>query len=142
MPPVDAVKLRRMPLFGGLTDKQLARVARWSDEIDVSEGTHLLDEGRFPHEFLVVLEGEVEVQHDGEQLAVLGPGDILGEIAILEGLRRTATVVATTPVNAAVMHERDFLEMCEELPSVAEHVRANVHERLRASHRDAGSHER
>ena len=68
--------------------------------------------------------------HDGQQLAMLGPGDILGEIALLEGMRRTATVVAATPVRAAVMHQRDFAEMCEEMPVVSERIRAKVRERL------------
>ena len=85
----------------------------------------LLDEGRFPHEFFVILDGTVHVVHDGEQVASLGQGDFLGEIAIIEGLRRTATVVAATPVRAAVMHERDFREMCEELP-VVDHIRRGV----------------
>jgi len=74
--------------------------------------------------------------HDSErdaftaQVASLGRGDFLGEIAIIEGLRRTATVVAASPVRAAVMHERDFREMCEELPVVEDRVRAAIRDRL------------
>jgi len=130
MAPVNVEPLHRVPLFEGLSDKDLRRVAAWADEIDVPDGTHLLDEGRFPHEFFIVLEGSVQVLHDGHQLAVLGPGDILGEIALVEGMRRTATVLAATPVRAAVMHQRDFGEMCEEMPVVSERIRAKVRERL------------
>jgi CRP/FNR family cyclic AMP-dependent transcriptional regulator len=133
---MDAKGLRGVPLFGELSAHDLGRVAGWADEIEVPEGTHLLDEGRFPHEFFVILDGTVDVVHDGTQVASLGRGDFLGEIAILEGLRRTATVVAATPVNAAVMHERDFREMCEELPLVEQRVRAKIRERLP---RDDGS---
>ena len=130
MAPVNVEPLHNVPLFEGLSDRDLRRVAGWADEIDVPMGAHLLDEGRFPHEFFFVIDGSVEVVHDGQQLAMLGPGDILGEIALLEGMRRTATVVAATPVRAAVMHQRDFAEMCEEMPVVSERIRAKVRERL------------
>jgi CRP/FNR family cyclic AMP-dependent transcriptional regulator len=127
---MDAQGLRGVPLFGELSAHDLARVAGWADEIEVPEGTHLLDEGRFPHEFFVILDGTVDVVHDGAQVASLGRGDFLGEIAIIEGLRRTATVVAASPVRAAVMHERDFREMCDELPVVEQRVREKIRERL------------
>jgi CRP-like cAMP-binding protein len=127
---MDTAGLRNVPLFDELSPHDLERVAHRADEIDVPEGTHLLDEGRFPHEFFVVLDGTVDVVHDGQNVASLGRGDFLGEIAILEGLRRTATVVAATPVRAAVMHERDFRAMCEELPVVEQRVRAAIRERL------------
>jgi CRP-like cAMP-binding protein len=127
---MDTAGLRNVPLFDELSSHDLERVAHRADEIEVPEGTHLLDEGRFPHEFFVILDGTVDVVHDGQSVASLGRGDFLGEIAILEGLRRTATVVAATPVRAAVMHERDFRAMCEELPVVEDRVRAAIRERL------------
>jgi CRP-like cAMP-binding protein len=127
---MDAARLRNVPLFEDLSPADRERIARWADEVELPRGAHLLDEGRFPHEFFVVLEGTVDVLHDGDRIAALGPGDILGEIAILEGLRRTATVVAATEVRAAVMHQRDFREMCEEFPVVEERVRGKVRERL------------
>ena len=127
---MDAARLRDVPLFDELSPHDLERVAHWADEIDVPEGTHLLDEGRFPHEFFVILDGTVEVVHDGDTLASLGRGDFLGEIALVEGLRRTATVVAGTPVRAAVMHEREFREMCHELPVVEGRIRDAIRERL------------
>lgn len=127
---MDTAGLRNVPLFDELSSHDLQQVAHRADEIEVPEGTHLLDEGRFPHEFFVILDGTVDVVHDGQNVASLGRGDFLGEIAILEGLRRTATVVAATPVRAAVMHERDFRAMCEELPVVEQRVRAAIRERL------------
>ena len=127
---MDARRLKDVPLFGELSSHDLERIAHWADEIEVPDGTHLLDEGRFPHEFFVILDGTVHVVHDGEQVASLGQGDFLGEIAIIEGLRRTATVVAATPVRAAVIHERDFREMCEELPVVEDRIRQAIRERL------------
>lgn len=90
-------RLSSVPLFQSLSRHEREQVARWADEIDVPAGYHLLDQGRFAHEFFVVLEGTVEVTQDGRHLTDLGPGDFFGEIALLEAARRTATVVATTP---------------------------------------------
>jgi CRP/FNR family cyclic AMP-dependent transcriptional regulator len=128
---MDARRLRDVPLFAKLPTPALERIAHWCDEIEVPEGAHLLDEGRFPHEFFVVLDGNVDVVHDREHVATLGKGDFLGEIAIIEGLRRTASVVASTPVRAAVMHERDFREMCKEQPVVEQRIREAIRDRLR-----------
>jgi CRP/FNR family transcriptional regulator, cyclic AMP receptor protein len=126
---VDAKSLEAVPLFAGLSRKERQRVARWADEIDVAAGHHLVDQGRFPHEFFMLLEGTVEVTKDGDHLAELGPGDFFGEIALVEGERRTASVVATSPVRAIVMHQRDFEEMRQELPAVCDRIQRAITER-------------
>jgi CRP-like cAMP-binding protein len=127
---VNVKRLEGLPLFSGLSRHDREQVARWADEVDVEAGYHLLDQGRLPYEFFVIEEGTVEVRKDGELLSTLGPGDFLGEIAILEHGRRTATVVAVTRVRAVVMHSRDFGAMNAEMPAVAETLRATVRERL------------
>jgi CRP/FNR family cyclic AMP-dependent transcriptional regulator len=127
---VNAHTLEVVPLFAALTTNERAWVARWADEIDVAEGTALLVQGHLPHEFFVVLEGRVEVRKDGAHVADLGPGDFFGEIAIVEHDRRTATVVAETPVRAIVMHSREFQAMRAEMPTVAEQIERAIHDRL------------
>ena len=127
---MDSKNLASVPLFSALSRKERERVARWADEVDVPDGYHLLDQGRFPHEFFVILEGNVEVRKDGEHVTDLGPGDFFGEIAILQHDRRTASVIATTPVHAVVMLARDFEEMSNEMPHVCEQVHAAIRERL------------
>ena len=62
---MDAKSLERVPLFAGLSHREREQVARWADEIDLPSGKHP-DEGRLPHEFFVILDGEVEVTHDGQ----------------------------------------------------------------------------
>jgi CRP-like cAMP-binding protein len=88
-----------------------------------------VDEGAFAHEFFVLLDGNVDVTQDGKHLADLGPGDFFGEVALVEHDRRTASVVASTPISAIVMHQRDFDMMQRELPHVAEKIHEAVHER-------------
>jgi CRP/FNR family transcriptional regulator, cyclic AMP receptor protein len=127
---VDAKRLVEIPLFAGLSKRERAQVARWADEIDEPAGYHLVDQGTFAHEFFVLLEGTVEVRQDGRHVADLGPGEFFGEIALVEQERRTATVAATTPVRAIVMHAREFGAMRVEMPAVADRIEAAVRERL------------
>ncbi len=121
--------VQKVPLFASLKKKQRQQVARWADEIDEPAGYHLLDQGRFAHEFFVLLEGAVEIRQDDVHINDLGPGDFFGEIALVENVRRTATVVSTTPVRAIVMNERDFGEMRREMPAVAARIEAAIRER-------------
>ncbi len=121
----------RFPLFAGLSDKEREQIARWADEIDVDPGKHLVEQGEFPYEFFVIEEGTATVSRDGERLADLGAGDFFGEIALLEHDRRTASVVASTPLRAIVMHARDFAEMADEMPEVCEQISAEMRKRTR-----------
>jgi CRP-like cAMP-binding protein len=127
---VDAKTLDGIPLFQDLSSGERKRIARWADEVDVAPNRHLLDQGDFPHEFFVLLEGEVAVRKGEDELARLGPGDFFGEIAILKDDTRTASVVTITPCRLAVMMPRDFDEMRAEMPQVAERIRAAAIARL------------
>ena len=79
----------------------------------------------------MIEDGAVEVRYDGERIAELGAGDFFGEIALLEGGPRTATVIATTPVRLIVMSAQEFRRMEQELPAVADRVNSAVRARLR-----------
>ena len=70
---MKAERLRKIPLFEGLSDHQYERLERWTDEIDVPTNKHLVNQGAYPHEFMVIETGTAEVTHDGEHLADLGP---------------------------------------------------------------------
>ena len=78
------------------------------DVIDLPAGKVLTEQGRFGHEFVVLLDGEATVEQSGRTIGALGPGDFLGEIALLTRSRRTATVTTTTAVRALVVGEREF----------------------------------
>jgi CRP-like cAMP-binding protein len=127
---VDPKGLNGIPLFANLSKKERERVARWADEIDEPAGAHLLDQGRLAHEFFVLTDGTVEVCKDGEHLTDLQPGDFFGEIALVEHERRTASVVATTPVRAIVMHSREFGAMRREMPTVCSQIEDAIKARL------------
>jgi CRP-like cAMP-binding protein len=127
---VDAKRLEQIPLFAGLSKREREQVAKWADEIDEPAGHRLVDQGNFAHEFFVLLDGTVEVTKDGEHLADLGPGEFFGEIALVGHERRTATVRATTPVRAVVMHSRDFGAMRSEMPAICDRIETAIRERL------------
>ncbi|HZB03199.1 MAG TPA: cyclic nucleotide-binding domain-containing protein [Actinomycetota bacterium] len=126
---MDPSRLKSIPLFADLSDQDRAQVARWADELDVPEGKHLVDQGRFAHEFFVIEEGTAEVRQGDEKLTELGPGDFFGEIALIESDRRTASVIATSPMQTIVMFGRDFRQMEAQMPSVAARIRQAIEER-------------
>jgi CRP-like cAMP-binding protein len=119
---MDVAAIEPIPLFGGLEELQLQRIAEWLQPIDVPAGWFLLNQRSYPEGFFVVLEGEVTVERDGAEIARLGPGEFFGEIALLEDDRRTATVTTATRVKAAVMDGGDFFEMCAEIPEISSRI--------------------
>jgi CRP-like cAMP-binding protein len=127
---VDAARLKSVPLFAPLSDHDLERIGRWTDEVEVPEGKQLAGEGEFAYEFFVILKGTAEVTHDGEKLADLGPDDFFGEIGLLESERRTATVIATSPMTAIVIFGPHFRHLERELPELAQQIRTKIRERL------------
>jgi len=127
---VDAKRLEEVGLFAMLSRAELEKIGRWIDELDVAAGKELTREGAIAHEFFVIEDGEASVSQDGEEIATLGRGDFFGEIALLESPRRTATVVAATPMRLLVMHGRDFKAMEREVPLVADRLRAAIYARL------------
>jgi CRP-like cAMP-binding protein len=122
--------LKRVPLFAECSKGELRRLASIADEIDLREGTVMTREGRTGHEFFVLIEGTVRVAKGSRKVADLGPGDWLGEIALLTKAPRTATVTATSPVRSLVITDRDFRQVIADMPSIAMKVLTCVAERL------------
>ena len=127
---MDPKRLRDVPFFADLGKRELEQVGRWTDQVDVEAGTVLGRQGSVAYEFFVILDGAAEVRVDGVRVSDLGPGDFFGEIGLLESARRTATVVAATPMRLIVVFGREFRAMERELPSVAAKVREAIRERL------------
>ena len=122
--------LTHVPLFAGGSKSELEARALNADELDVREGTVLTREGKPGREFFVLIEGTVEVTRDGTKIADLGPGDWLGEIALLTQSPRTATATATSPARILVVTDRAFRQVVERMPSIALKVLETLGERL------------
>jgi CRP-like cAMP-binding protein len=127
---MDVKDLDGVALFSSLSKSELERIAQYADEVSVPEGEVLASEGRFAHEFFVIQQGTAEVRHDGRVINELGPNDFFGEIGLVEGDRRTATVVATTPMRVIVMFQREFRAMEHDMPEVADRIHAAIRARL------------
>jgi len=123
-------QLVQVPLFEGLSKKQLRRISSLMTRIDRPAGQILTTEGQRGSEFFIVLEGEVEVRQGDRVIATRRPGDYVGEIALLDKRPRTATVVATTPVSVEVLSRREFVSLLAEVPELSEQIMATMARRL------------
>lgn len=124
--------LRGVPLFASCSKAELGRIGSLADELDLGEGATLIREGERGREFLVIVGGTVRVTRRGRKLRDLGPGDFIGEIALVSDVPRTATVTATSPVRLLVITDRAFRGLIEGMPSIATKILQSLGERLHA----------
>src|SRR5437763_14997857 len=94
MPGMDAQELGKVSLFSELSEDDLRALATYADEVTVSEGTHLVDEGGYAYDLFVILEGKAQAFVGGGEVAERGPGDFFGEAGVLQKPERNATAVA------------------------------------------------
>ena len=130
-PRID--RLRKVPLFDTCDEKQLEFIASRVDEVDVSAGKVLTEQGRSGGEFFIILSGDADVKRGGKTVATLGAGDYFGEIALLDNGARTATVAATTPLRCLVLSPRQFQDVLYQDPAIAVNMLHAVVRRLRAA---------
>jgi CRP-like cAMP-binding protein len=123
-------QLAAVPLFEGLSKKQLRRISSLMTRLERPAGKVLTREGEQGSEFFIVLEGEVEVRQGDRVVATRGPGEYVGEIALLDRRPRTATVVATTPVSVEVLSRREFRSLLVQAPELSEQILATMAQRL------------
>jgi CRP/FNR family cyclic AMP-dependent transcriptional regulator len=129
--PVDV--LRKVPLFEGLEDADLERLADRFQERSFSEGSTIIEEGSTGTSFFVIGDGNVSVSVGGELRASLGPGDYFGEMAIMEEGVRSASITAATDVRSYFLTPWEFRPFVEEHPEVAWTLLQNLARRLRAA---------
>lgn len=122
--------LRRVPLFAGLSKRELEQLGSIADELDLPEGRTLIKEGTRGLEFFVLVEGAVRVVKNRRRVAALRDGDFFGEIALVVDVPRTSTVVAETPVRLLVLTKRDFQRLLREQPGIQRKVLEALAERL------------
>jgi len=122
--------LKRIPLFSGCSKSELRALASSADELDLRDGTVLTREGRPGREFFVLISGTAQVTKDGKEIAQLGAGQWVGEIALLTNAPRTATVTATSAMDVLVITDRRFRTVVETMPSIALKILSSVGDRL------------
>ena len=95
---MDPDNLRSVPLFASMAEHDLKRIATFATEDSVPAGATLMRAGDYSNDMLAIESGTADVIRDGRTVASLGPGDIVGEMGVLEHDRRTASVVAASPM--------------------------------------------
>ena len=119
MPKRERDALAQVPLFSSLAPRHLKRLADLTEEQRYMEGSRVVREGDIGDTFYVILEGEAKVtSRAGRVVNRLRPGDFFGEISLLDGRPRTASVVAGTPLTMLALPRNAFLKMIRQEPEV------------------------
>ena len=129
-------EIAELPVFRDVPRFRRTEVARRADRVVVPAGRVLARQGSVAHEFFVIIGGLVDVVRDGRTVARLGPGDFFGEIALIGDPHRTATVVAASDVELAVLTRREFRTLLARFPEFASTVLSTASRRVVASLRE------
>jgi CRP/FNR family transcriptional regulator, cyclic AMP receptor protein len=123
--------LRGVSLFVSCTDKELAKIAKASDEVSVAAGTTFVDQGQTGREAFVLLSGSATVRRNGKKIATLGPGAVIGELALLDRGPRTASVTADVDSAVLVIDQRHFTPILDEVPTLSHKILAGLAGKIR-----------
>jgi len=127
---VDPARVRAIPLFAALSPEDVDQLAAVATELQLDEGATITQEGEFGHTVFAIERGTADVLSNGQVVRTLGPGDVVGEIAVLASGRRTATVVTTSRTELIAIFKRDVWALERNAPEVAKRLRELVSERL------------
>jgi CRP-like cAMP-binding protein len=136
MGKLEQQALARVPLFSGLSSRHLKRLADSMKEVRYMEGASIVRAGEEGDSFFILLEGEaIVVDESGNELNRLLPGEFFGEISLLDGGVRTATVRSNTPVRALELKRNQFQRMLRDEPDVSVKLLGHVASMLRRMER-------
>ncbi len=127
--------LKGVPLFDGLSNKELVGVARATEEIEYQEGELLARQDTPGNEAFVVVSGSVTVRRNGRKVATLGPGDVAGEMALLDGETRSADLVAAEDSRVLSISRRQFHGLWENNAKLSAKLLRTLAQRLREADR-------
>ena len=126
---MDPARLKKIPVFADLSDEERDHIAALAAEVSVPEGKELVREGDYSYDILAIEEGTARVERHGERLADLGPGDVVGEMGVLQREQRNATVVATSPMMLVTLTSWDIRRLQKTVPNAVAHLREVVAQR-------------
>jgi len=132
----QAAALRKVPLFAGLSDGDLAAIAENATEETYAAGQDIITQGDTTGPFFLILEGRCNVLIDGKPRRTVGAGQYFGEMSLLDEEPRSATVRADTDVRGIALPPWDFLALLEHNWPIARKLMANMSRRLRQHNRE------
>jgi CRP/FNR family cyclic AMP-dependent transcriptional regulator len=115
---MDATQLKRIPIFQDVPDEDLTVITTFATSDEVPDGAVIVKEGDYANAFMAIEEGTAKVTRGGEHVGDLGPGDIFGEVGLIEREKRTATVTATSRVKLIKIEHWELQRMKKKLPDV------------------------
>ncbi len=124
-------QLRNVSLFSTCSNKDLEKIAKASDEVNLPAGTVIVDQGQTGREAFVMVSGSATVRRNGKKIATLGPGAVVGELSLLDHGPRTATVVCDEECAVLVISQRNFIGVLDEVPALAHKLLASLAGRIR-----------
>jgi CRP-like cAMP-binding protein len=126
---MDPNRLKAIPIFSHLSDEEAHRLSAFATEQSVAEGQILMKQGDYSVELIAIEEGSAEVVRDGEKIASLGEGDLIGEMGLFERRPRNADVIATSPMRVIKLTHWEIRRMSED---TIERIRQVIEERQKA----------
>jgi len=111
--------LRTVPMFAGCSKRELQAIQKAGDQITMTAGTLIVDQGQMGREAFVLLDGEVTVRRGGRKVVTLGPGAVVGELSLLDHGPRTASVICDSECSLFVLDQRHFQKVIEQNPQIA-----------------------
>jgi len=126
-------RLRHVPLFAGLSRREIADVVRVSDEVEFFPGETIVQRGLQANDFYLVLAGDARVTVPGKRSRLLHPGDYFGEISVLDGGPRTADIEAVTHVTLLRIERQPFVTLLDEIGRVGRKILVVMCQRVRSA---------
>ncbi len=123
--------LKNVPLFSGCSKKDLEKVAKATDEITMTAGTLIVDQGQMGREAFVILSGDVTIKRNNRKIATLTVGDVVGELSLLDHGPRTASAICETDCTLLVIDQRRFLGVLDDVPSISHKLMGALASRIR-----------
>ncbi len=117
-------------MFAACNKQELEEIDRLTDEVSVAAGRTIMAEGELGQEFALILSGEADVIRDGKVVATLSTGDYFGEVALLDSVARTASVVARTDMELEVLDRRGFNTLLDDLPQLSRSMLRGLAQRM------------
>jgi CRP-like cAMP-binding protein len=131
--------LSKIWLFSTCSGRELRTIRKALEEVSVTPGHILCEEGTIGREFFLIIEGQASVRRNGRRLATLGPGQYFGELALLDRRPRSATVISETEMLLLVLGQRQFNGVLDAVPALGRKLLAAMATRLRESDAKASS---
>lgn len=129
---MDPLHLRRITLFSDADDDRLSKVGASAESVEFSDRAEIVREGDHSSALLAIEEGTVVVTRDGEHIATLGPGDIFGEVGVINDAPRNATVTASSPLRLIIMGQSEVRRLKQNAPEIYARIEKLAEERVQA----------